>query len=170
MAGSNKPDGKDPSQRVSFTRSGADRIARAVRVVEQGDRRGNTLTFGKRYPTPPGGSNDVFRTARFTGNWNVNTTATIEFTNSTFTPQTATALNLFCGIADGDIGVARDVEDVWHLISWEMVEICTTRLIDIQLQLNTANCVITKTLVTAQQKFLRLTYPFATCSTATTPG
>jgi hypothetical protein len=100
----------------------------------------------------------------------VDSTSTIEFTNATFTPQTATAKNLFCGIADGDIGVAKDVEGVWHLISWEMQEVCTTRIIDIEIELNTANCEIYRTLVTATQKFLRLTYPFATCSTATTPG
>jgi hypothetical protein len=113
---------------------------------------------------------DIFRTARFTGSWSVDSTATVEFTNSTFTPQTATAINLFCGIAGGDVGVAKDIENVWHLISWEMQEVCTTRIIDIELDLNTANCEIYRTLVTATQKFLRLTFPFATCSTATTPG
>jgi hypothetical protein len=51
-----------------------------------------------------------------------------------------------------------------------MQEVCTTRVIDINVELNTANCEIYRTLVTATQKFLRLTYPFATCSTATTPG
>ena len=169
MAGANKPDGKSPTSRVAFTRRDADRIARTVRAYEGGDKKGNALTFGNRI-RPPTASGDVFRTARFTGSWSVDSTATIEFTNSTFTPQTATAINLFCGIADGDIGVAKDVENVWHLISWEMQEVCTTRIIDIEIELNTANCEIYRTLVTATQKFLRLTYPFATCSTATTPG
>lgn len=170
MAGANKPDGKNRSQRVAFNRRDADRIARAVRTVEQGDRKGTPLTFGRvgRGISVPAG--DVFRTARFTGSWSVDSTSTIEFTNATFTPQTATAINLFCGIAGGDVGVAKDIEDVWHLISWEMQEVCTTRVIDIELELNTTNCEIYRTLVTATQKFLRLTYPFATCSTATTPG
>jgi hypothetical protein len=170
MAGANKPDGKSNTQRVSFTRRDADRIGRVVRTVEAGDKKGNALTFGHRQQPGQGVVGDIFRTARFTGSWSVDSTATIEFTNSTFTPQTATALNLFCGIAGGDVGVAKDVEDVWHLISWEMQEICTTRVIDIQVELNTANCEIYRTLVTATQKFLRLTFPFATCSTATTPG
>lgn len=170
MAGANKPDGKSPSQRVSFTRRDADRIARTVRNVEAGDKKGNALTFGNRYRPPAGATGDIFRTARFTGSWAVDSTNTIEFTNATFTPQTATAKNLFCGISDGDIGVAKDIEGVWHLISWEMQEVCTTRIIDIEIELNTANCEIYRTLVTATQKFLRLTYPFATCSTATTPG
>jgi hypothetical protein len=170
MAGANKPDGKSNTQRVSFTRRDADRIGRVVRTVEAGDKKGNALTFGHRQQPGRGVVGDIFRTARFTGSWSVDSTATIEFTNSTFTPQTATAINLFCGIAGGDVGVAKDVEDVWHLISWEMQEICTTRVIDIQVELNTANCEIYRTLVTATQKFLRLTFPFATCSTATTPG
>ena len=170
MAGANKPDGKSNTQRVSFTRRDADRIGRVVRTVEAGDKKGNALTFGHRQQPGQGGVGDIFRTARFTGSWSVDSTATVEFTNSTFTPQTATAINLFCGIAGGDVGVARDVEDVWHLISWEMQEVCTTRIIDIELDLNTANCEIYRTLVTATQKFLRLTFPFATCSTATTPG
>jgi hypothetical protein len=168
MAGANKPDGKSNTQRVSFTRRDADRIGRVVRTVEAGDKKGNALTFGHRQQ--PGVVGDIFRTARFTGSWSVDSTATVEFTNSTFTPQTATAINLFCGIAGGDVGVAKDIENVWHLISWEMQEVCTTRIIDIELDLNTANCEIYRTLVTATQKFLRLTFPFATCSTATTPG
>jgi hypothetical protein len=170
MAGANKPDGKSNTQRVSFTRRDADRIGRVVRTVEAGDKKGNALTFGHRQQPGQGVVGDIFRTARFTGSWSVDSTATVEFTNSTFTPQTATAINLFCGIAGGDVGVAKDIENVWHLISWEMQEVCTTRIIDIELDLNTANCEIYRTLVTATQKFLRLTFPFATCSTATTPG
>jgi hypothetical protein len=170
VAGANKPDGKSNTQRVSFTRRDADRIGRVVRTVEAGDKKGNALTFGHRQQPGQGVVGDIFRTARFTGSWSVDSTATVEFTNSTFTPQTATAINLFCGIAGGDVGVAKDIENVWHLISWEMQEVCTTRIIDIELDLNTANCEIYRTLVTATQKFLRLTFPFATCSTATTPG
>ena len=48
MAGANKPDGKNPQQRVAFTRRDADRIARAVRTVEQGNRDGAALRFGPR--------------------------------------------------------------------------------------------------------------------------
>jgi hypothetical protein len=162
-----KPDSLQP---VSFTRAAANRIAKTVSRVEGEARKTEPLRFGPRQRPRPGGVGDIFRTARFTGSWSVDSTATVEFTNSTFTPQTATAINLFCGIAGGDVGVAKDIENVWHLISWEMQEVCTTRIIDIELDLNTADCAIVRTLVTATQKFLRLTYPFATCSTATTPG
>ena len=41
-----KPDGKRPTGRVGFTRQSADRIARVVRIVEQGDRKGTGLSFG----------------------------------------------------------------------------------------------------------------------------
>jgi hypothetical protein len=160
-----KPDSLQP---VSFTRAAANRIAKTVSRVEGEARKTEPLRFGPRQR--PRVVGDIFRTARFTGSWSVDSTATVEFTNSTFTPQTATAINLFCGIAGGDVGVAKDIENVWHLISWEMQEVCTTRIIDIELDLNTANCEIYRTLVTATQKFLRLTFPFATCSTATTPG
>ena len=162
-----KPDSLQP---VSFTRAAANRIAKTVSRVEGEARKIEPLRFGPRQRPRPGVVGDIFRTARFTGSWSVDSTATVEFTNSTFTPQTATAINLFCGIAGGDVGVAKDIENVWHLISWEMQEVCTTRIIDIELDLNTANCEIYRTLVTATQKFLRLTFPFATCSTATTPG
>lgn len=169
MAGRNS--GKPASaQQVAFSRADAQRIARAIKQTEGEARKAEPLKFGPRPRPPIAGASDVFRTARFTGSWSVDSTATIEFTNSTFTPQTATAINLFCGISDGDIGVCRDVKNVWHLVSWEMQEVCTTRIIDIEIELNTANCEIYRTLVTATQKFLRLTYPFATCSTATTPG
>jgi hypothetical protein len=118
MAGANKPDGKSNTQRVSFTRRDADRIGRVVRTVEAGDKKGNALTFGHRQQ--PGQVVDIFRTARFTGSWSVDSTATVEFTNSTFTPQTATANNLFCSIETGDVGVAKDVDNTWYLIAWEM--------------------------------------------------
>lgn len=166
-----RPDGKDPSQRVSFTRQAADRIARVVRTVEQGDRKANALRFDRRFPAVGGAAgNDIFRMAAFTGTWEVDSTKTIEFIDPVHSNATATAVNYFCGIAGGEVGVAKNASNVWHLVSWEMQEVCTTRVIDIEVELNTANCEIYRTLVTATQKFLRLTYPFATCSTATTPG
>ena len=120
MAGANKPDGKSNTQRVSFTRRDADRIGRVVRTVEAGDKKGNALTFGHRQQPGQGVVGDIFRTASFTGSWSVDSTATVEFTNSTFTPQTATANNIFCSIETGDVGVAKDVDNTWYLIAWEM--------------------------------------------------
>lgn len=115
-----RPDGRNSGQRVSFTRQGADRIARVVRTVEAGDKRAGPLRFGPRLRSIGGADGDVFRTAGFTGTWAIDSTATIEFTNATFTPQTATAQNLFCSIENGDVGVAKNAAGIWHLIAWEM--------------------------------------------------
>jgi len=113
-----KPDSLQP---VSFTRAAANRIAKTVSRVEGEARKTEPLRFGPRQrPRPGGGDNDIFRTARFTGSWSVDSVATIEFTNSTFTPQTATAKNLFCSIETGDVGVAKDAGNTWYLIAWEM--------------------------------------------------
>ena len=51
-----KPDGKRPTGRVGFTRQSADRIARVVRIVEQGDRKGTGLSFGSGPRSLGGGS------------------------------------------------------------------------------------------------------------------
>jgi hypothetical protein len=153
MAGANKPDGKSNTQRVSFTRRDADRIGRVVRTVEAGDKKGNALTFGHRQQPGQGVVGDIFRTARFTGSWSVDSVATIEFTNSTFTPQTATANNLFCSIKSGDVGVAKDVDNTWYLIAWEMetatavfvTATATTAVLQsvtVAATLNTSNCSI----------------------------
>ena len=155
--------------KVQFTRPAAERIARVVRQVELGDRDTAPLRFAPRlrqvFPK------DIFRMAQISAPWAFEDTATITFDNPIHSGATATAINYFCSIGGGRVGVCKDSTGVWHLVAWEMQEVCTTRLINMELQLNTANCEIIKTLVTATQKFLRLTYPFATCSTnSTTPG
>jgi hypothetical protein len=60
-----KPDGKPArTERVTFTKPAAERIAKVVRAVEGGDRDTGPLTFGVRMSTP-GGSPIVL--AKFTG-------------------------------------------------------------------------------------------------------
>jgi hypothetical protein len=103
-----KPDSLQP---VSFTRAAANRIAKTVSRVEGEARKTEPLRFGPRQRPRPGVVGDIFRTARFTGSWSVDSTATVEFTNSTFTPQTATANQPFLRIATGDVGVAKDVDN-----------------------------------------------------------
>ena len=113
-----KPGQQEP---VTFTRAAAGYIAKVTRQSEGEARKGEPLRFGPRArPKNCCNQGDIFRTARFTGSWSVDSTATIEFTNSTFTPQTATANNLFCSIESGDVGVAKDVDNTWYLIAWEM--------------------------------------------------
>lgn len=164
MSRANKPDGKSPNSRVAFTRRDADRIARVVRTVEAGDKKGNSLTFGVRQHTPL----DVFRMATFTGDssggWPKDSTTTITFSDPIYGGQTATAKNYFCSIGGGDVGVARTVSNVWHLVSWEMESVCDTKIEDITIDLNTANCAITKTLHTTTVQYLTLSFPYVTCS------
>jgi hypothetical protein len=162
-----KPDGKRPSERVSFNRKDADRIAKTVRAYESGDKKGEPLTFGNRLQP----NLDVFRLATFDGDssdgWAVFNEATITFTNPIYNGQTAVAKNYFCSIGGGgeaEVGVARDISNVWHLISWPMGQACDTKLDDITIALNTANCVITKTLHTSTVTYLSLTFPYVTCS------
>lgn len=104
--------------RVDFTRSAAERIAAAVRRVEQGDRDGTPLTFTR----PPVEGGKVFRVCTFTGTWAIDTAKTLTFRNVTTTPNTVVAQNLFAVISS--IGTATSVPcaiakdgTAWYLIA-----------------------------------------------------
>lgn len=121
MAGANKPDGKNPKQRVAFTRRDADRIARVVRTVEQGDRKGTPLVFGRNGASAS--SAPVFRVGTHDGAaWAKNASKTVTFINVTTTPNTVSAKNLFANIAAGSTGrnvaIARE-GTAWYLIAAE---------------------------------------------------
>jgi hypothetical protein len=91
-----KPDGKAiRTERVTFTKPAAERIAKVVRTVEQGDRNGAALTFGAVPPQATAGSSVKFATYTATTNWlvvgftsqtNTNNTKTIQFAFPTTTP------------------------------------------------------------------------------------
>ena len=74
---------------VTFSRQAAQRIAKAVRTVEGGNRNQPGITFD--HPMP---SSVTFRVATFTGAWSLNTSKTVEFYNITSTPNTASVTNL----------------------------------------------------------------------------
>ena len=76
--------------RVDFTRGAAERIARVVRLVEQGDRNQSGPTWGSVNETMPAG----LKLATFTGNWEINTFKTVKLYGVTSTPNTASVLNL----------------------------------------------------------------------------
>ena len=76
--------------RVDFTRGAAERIARAVRIVEQGDRDGAALTFKRVGDSMPVG----LKLATFTGNWEINAYKVVTFYGVASTPNTASVLNL----------------------------------------------------------------------------
>lgn len=107
--------------RVDFTRSAAERIAATVRRVEQGDRDGQPLSFGRVVSE----GRTIFRTARFTGSWTKNTSKTITLRNITSTPNTVVASNLFATLQGSTVtsvsyncAIARE-GTAWILIAAE---------------------------------------------------
>jgi hypothetical protein len=107
-----KPDGKPArTERVTFTKPAAERIAKVVRAVEGGDRDTGPLTFGVRMSSLPGGSPIVL--AKFTGSsaWikmstkqcllfptSTNTASTTPLYMGTFAGQTVTAVSMLFSI------------------------------------------------------------------------
>lgn len=123
-----KPDGKPARvERVTFTRPAADRIAKVVRRVEQGDRGAEPLTFGR--GGGGSGGRKVFRICTFTGSWDIDTMKTVTFRNVTTTPNTLSATNLFFDIPDDgtkNCAVGKD-GTAWYLIQWQWaIATCTT--------------------------------------------
>jgi hypothetical protein len=112
-----KPDGKPASvERVSFTRPAAERIGKAVRQVEAGDRDLGPIGWGPRGV----GAAKVFRVCTFTGAWAINTAKTVTFRNVTTTPNTASAMNLFTEFTQAtaavNCAIAKDGTS-WYLIA-----------------------------------------------------
>jgi hypothetical protein len=118
-----KPDGKaSKTERVVFTRPAAERISKAVRIVEAGDRDATGLRFGK-----PGDSSagKVFRVCTFTGAWSKDAAKVVTFRGVTSTPNTAVAQNIFVAISGTtststtkNCAIAKD-GTAWYLISAE---------------------------------------------------
>lgn len=103
------------SDRITFTRDSADRIAAAVRRVEIGDRTQSGPTWDLP-PTPA--SKRVFRICTFTGAWSINGSKTVTFRNQTTTPNTVSAINLVCGLNPSgscDVSIAKD-GTAWYLV------------------------------------------------------
>jgi hypothetical protein len=119
-----KPDGKPASvDRVSFTRPAAERIGKAVRQVEAGNRDLGPIEWG-----PRGGaaSGKVFRVCTFTGAWAINSAKTVTFRNVTTTPNTVNAINSIVSLpapkaASGSrvANIAKDGTQ-WYLVSFQM--------------------------------------------------
>ena len=128
-----KPDGKPASvARVSFTRPAAERIGKAVRQVEAGNRDLGPIEWG---PRGVGGTSRVFRVCTFTGAWSINTAKTVTFRNVTSTPNTASAMNIFLALPDRGAqpcGIAKD-GTAWHLIAWAPATAQTTVLTSVSL-------------------------------------
>ena len=108
-----KPDGKPASvDRVSFTRPAAERIGKAVRQVETGDRDLGPIEWG---PRGAGVAGKVFRVCTFTGAWAINSAKTVTFRGVT---STVSATNLVCGLSPTgscDATIAKD-GTAWYLV------------------------------------------------------
>lgn len=105
------------AERISFTRPSAERIANAVRVVEQTRPDGAALGFRRQDAVP---NAKVFRVATFTGAWAIGASKVVTFKNRTTTPNTVVATNLFFPITSTaagsrDCGIAKD-GTAWFLI------------------------------------------------------
>jgi len=118
-----KPDGKPArTERVTFTKPAAERIAKVVRAVEGGDRGTGPLSFGNR---GVGGNPKVFRVCTFTGAWAIGDTKTVTFKYQTTTPNTVVANNLFCGLspaASCDVSIAKD-GTAWYLVQPNLTQL-----------------------------------------------
>jgi hypothetical protein len=112
-----KPDGKPASvDRVSFTRPAAERIGKAVRLVEAGDRDLGPIEWGPR--GGGGGAGKVFRVCTFTGAWAINSAKTVTFRGVTSTPNTVSVTNIVCGLSPAgscDATIAKD-GTAWYLV------------------------------------------------------
>lgn len=92
--------------RVTFTGGAAERIAKAVRKVEQGDRDCGPLAFDR-----VGNAVAPFalRVATFTGNWDAETFKTVTMYGSTQTANVYNWVNPFTGGDDSDSSQSRYV-------------------------------------------------------------
>jgi hypothetical protein len=105
------------NQFVKFSRQSAQRIAKAVRTVEGGNRDQPGITFD--HPLPSSNAK-VFRVCTFTGAWSKNTVKTVTFRGITTTPSTVSASNIFANITAtaGNCAIAKD-GTAWYLIAAE---------------------------------------------------
>ena len=104
---------------VSFSRPAAQRIAKAVRAVEGGDRNQPGLTFD--HPMPGGGGTKPFRVCTFTGSWAISSSKTVTFKYQTATPNTAAVQNDLISLPSAgtrNCVIGRE-GTAWHLINWQ---------------------------------------------------
>lgn len=115
-----KPDGKSAkTERVVFTLSAAERISKAVRIVEAGDRDSGGLSFGR--PGNSFGSGKVFRVCTFTGAWAISSSKNVTFKYQTATPNTAAVQNDLISLPSAgtrNCVIGRE-GTAWHLMNWQ---------------------------------------------------
>ena len=108
------------SQFVKFSRGAAQRIAKAVRTVEGGDRGQPAVQFDHPIPGP-----QTFRMCTYTGSWAKGTVHVVKLYNVTATPNTSVATNLFVDVATCNTGSSNTTAacavakfgGTWYLIA-----------------------------------------------------
>ena len=128
-----KPDGKAAkTERVTFTRPAAERIAKVVRKVEQGDRDCAPLRFDRVASSQP---SLPLKLATFTGNWQTGTYKTVTLSGST---ATASVYN-WCNPAVG--GDTASTTNTRFVIFGKVQG--TNSAVEIQLKSTSETCVMT---------------------------
>ena len=84
------------SKPVTFSRQSAQRIAKAVRTIEAGNRNQPGITFDR---PMAGATTKIFRMAKFTGTWTKDAQKVVTFLNQTATPNTVSAYNVFATVS-----------------------------------------------------------------------
>lgn len=147
---------------VSFTRGAAQRIARAVRVVEAGDRGQQGLRFEHPLQSVNG---KTFRVCTFTGSWSIGASKTVTYKYQTNTPNTAVATNLFFPVTSTytlDCAIAKD-GTAWFLIDVPFftasITFITAVAVTASQNTNTCAIIVGTTASTATAAFLRIGVP-----------
>jgi hypothetical protein len=117
----NGPSQASSTKSVTFSRQAAQRIAKAVRTVEGGNRN----QPGIRFDHPIAGATKTFRMAKFTGTWTKDAQKTVTFLNQTATPNTVSAYNVFATVSATtatsvfiNCAIAKD-GTAWYVIAAE---------------------------------------------------
>ena len=115
------------TERVDFTRGAAERIANVVRLVEQGDRDGTALRFGKVVDAhAPGGS--ALKLGKVTAAWNKNSLRhVVVYSGGTALSETAATppvtlencVNKFADVQADRWVIVGKTSGRWYLISAE---------------------------------------------------
>jgi len=137
-----KPDGKPSGQRVTFTKSAADRIAATVRTVEAGGRDCGPMNFPGR---DSGKQKPVFRAGTYDTSWAINGQATVTFLNQTATPNTVSATNLFVDLPSQgkrECAIAKS-GTAWYLVQTKFTSVTVIT----SASLGTAGLTFTRTVV-----------------------
>jgi len=105
------------ADKITFTRSSGERIAKVVRIVEGGNRDTVSLPTSPRFAPSNIGA---VKFCSWTATWQHGSTTLIRF--DPVTAQTATATNVILGVGPGDGWVSRKGAAGWQLIGFDMTK------------------------------------------------